>query len=38
MSYHVYQDVFEANHGEFLSCIWKTGNVFDPFAMCVEKQ
>ena len=37
MGYHVYQDVWEANHGEILCCFHETGNAFDPFAVCVKK-
>ena len=33
--YHIYQDIWEANYGELLSCARETGNVFDPFAVCV---
>ena len=35
--YHIYQDIWEANYGELLSCTRETGNVFDPFAVCVQK-
>ena len=35
--YHIYQDIWEANYGELLSCTRETGNVFDPFAVCVSK-
>ena len=30
--YQIYQDIWEANYGELLSCTRETGNVFDPFA------
>ena len=32
--YHIYQDIWEANYGELLSCTRETGNVFD---VCVSK-
>ena len=35
--YHIYQDIWEANYGELLSCTRETGDVFDPFAVCVQK-
>ena len=35
--YHIYQDIWEANYGKLLSCVRETGNVFDPFAVCVQK-
>ena len=35
--YHIYQDIREANYGELLSCTRETGNVFDPFVVCVQK-
>ena len=35
--YHIYQDIWEANYGELLNCTRKTGNVFDLFAVCVQK-
>ena len=35
--YHIYQDIWEANYGELLSCTRETGNVFDPFAVCMQK-
>ena len=35
--YHVYEDVWEASHGELLNCERETGNTFDPFAACVKK-
>ena len=37
MGYHVYQDVWEADHGEILRCFRETGTAFDPFAVCVKK-
>ena len=37
MGYHVYQDVWEVEHGEILRCFRETGNAFDPFAVCVKK-
>ena len=33
--YHIYQDIWEANYGESLSCMRETGNVFDSFACCI---
>ena len=36
-SYHVYKDIWEASHGELLNCTRETGNVFDPFAVCMKK-
>ena len=33
--YCIYQDIWEANYGELLRR--ETGNVFDPFAVCVQK-
>ena len=35
--YYIYQDIWEANYGELLSCTRETGNVFDPFAVCEQK-
>ena len=35
--YHIYQDIWEANYGKLLSCTRETGNAFDPFAVCVQK-
>ena len=37
MGYHVYQDVWEAEHGGIFCCFRETGNAFDPFAVCVKK-
>ena len=37
MGYHVYQDVWEADHGEILRCFQETENAFDPFTVCVKK-
>ena len=37
MGYYIYQDIWEARHGEILGCFRETGNVFDPFAVCVKK-
>ena len=31
--YHIYQDIWEAYHGELLSCSRETGNVYGPFAV-----
>ena len=33
--YHMYQNIWEANYGELLSCTRETGNVFDLFTVCV---
>ena len=35
--YHIYQDIWEAYYGELLSCSREIGNVYDPFAVCVQK-
>ena len=32
----MYKEVWEASHGEMLSCARETRNVFDPFAVCVK--
>jgi len=37
MGYHVYQDIWEAEHGEILLCFRETENAFDPFAIYVKK-
>ena len=29
MGYHIYQDIWEARHGEILGCFRETGNIFD---------
>ena len=34
--YYVYNDVWEASHGELLNCERETGNTC-PFAVCVKK-
>ena len=35
--YHIYQDIWEAYYGELLSCSRETGNVYGPFAVCMQK-
>ena len=35
--YHVYQENWEATHGEILSCGRETGNVSDSFAVSGKK-
>ena len=37
MGYHIYQDIWEARHGEILNCFRETGNAFVPFAVRVKK-
>ena len=37
MGYHIYQDIWEARHGEILNCFRETGNAFNPFTVCVKK-
>jgi len=36
MGYHVYRNIWETRHGKILGYFRKTGNAFDPFAVCVE--